>query len=159
MAKSLKFVQSVASVEGPEKDMPLPLPSGKGTFLNSRVRPLVAWAVGRCEMRPSSWRQRAPLPWGNAREICLPGDLGLEGRGTGREGALVERGVQWLGLGHSAKVLLVQHWWGGSRQQAGRQEAASFVLSRGEHSAQKWGLGAQTLTLSEAVWRLPRAGR
>ena len=68
VVKSLKFVQSVASVERPEKDMPLPLPSGKGRFLNSRVRPLVAWAVGRYEMRPSSWRQSAPLPWGNARE-------------------------------------------------------------------------------------------
>ena len=82
----------------------------------------------------------------------------MEGRGTGREGALVERGVQRLGVGHSAKVLLVQHWWGGSRQQAGRQEAASFVRSSGESRVGGCWLGAQTLTLSEAVWRLPRAG-
>lgn len=72
VAKSLNFIQSVAAMEGPEKDMPLPLPSGKGRFLNSRVLPLAVWAAGRCEMRPSSWRQGAPLPWGNAREIYLP---------------------------------------------------------------------------------------
>ena len=69
----------------------------------------------------------------------------------------MEMGVQWLGLGHSAKVLLVQHWWGGSRQQVGTQEAASFVLSRGESRVGCCWLGAQTLTLSEAMWRLPRA--
>ena len=46
MAKSLKFVQSVASVEGPEKDVPLPLPSGKGRFLNSGCAP---WWSGQWE--------------------------------------------------------------------------------------------------------------
>ena len=73
-------------------------------------------------------------------------EFGVGGRGTGSEDALVEMGVQWLGLGHSAKVLLVERWWGGSRQQAGRQEAACFVLSRGDARVGGCWLGAQTLS-------------
>lgn len=114
--------------------------------------PLAAWAVGRCEVRPSSWKQGDPLLGGTGEKFVFL-EIWDWRQGAGCEDILVEVGVGWVGLANSAVVLLVQHW-RGNRQTD--RHTASFMLSRwGSRVGGPW-LGAQTLALGgagmEASW-------